>query len=256
MKTYLEKSCVIKAIAWDNESVLTSPSWARCYDLAYDNLGLNPPLADDPSRGKQYKKMLSVPIDPEINKTLRTFEPGLEESNYLQSYTSGHISAEEFWPIVCQHGFKLTPSRDNVQAIRAAQTYLLKNREGDVQDIPEIVEVLKSVSTVLAQFVLSNTNPEIYEGIKDALFLKCIPESHQLFSIFIKCRKPSAMSYQILIERAGLDPEQILFIDDKESNVVAARKYGIKGVVFNGQTETSDILIDHLGTLGIMISKE
>lgn len=249
----LKKDCEIEAIAWDNESVLTSPDWRLCYDKAYELLGMEPALKDDPARGKMYKKMLSIPIDAKINRTLVTFKSGLEQSNYLQSYSCGNICSEEFWPIVCKYGFGLNPLVENVRAIRTSQRYLLRNHEGHVQDIPEVVEILKSAAKVLPQFMLSNTNPEIYNGFKDAEFLTCIDEANQLFSIFIKCRKPAAPAYQKLIKHAEVNPEHILFIDDKESNIEAARQYGIKGILFNGQRESVDILIYRLNAFGIMV---
>lgn len=255
MKTTLTKTCEVKALVWDNESVLVAPDWKRCYDIAYEKLGIKAPLAGDPSRGKHFKKMLSVPITPDIDRQLNTFVQGPEEDNYLQSYTSSRINSEEFWPIACQYGFELEPTSENVAAICTAQTYLIKNLDGQIMDIPKVVEVLKSAAEVLPQYMLSNTNPEIYEGIKDADFLKFIPEKNRLFSIFIQCRKPSAESFESLIERAACEPQKILFIDDKDLNIEVGRNHGISGIVFNGQTEPVENLIHHLEDFGIIISE-
>jgi FMN phosphatase YigB (HAD superfamily) len=255
MKATLKNECVIKAVAWDNESVLTTPDWKVCYDIAYEKLSIAAPLAGDPSRGKQYKKMLSVPITEEINKGLGTFVEGNQEVNYLQSYTSGHINSEEFWPIACRYGFGLDVTDQNVDAIRDAQRYLLRDHTGKIRLLREVVEILLSLAEIMPEYVLSNTNPEIYEGFKNADFLKVIPEENRLFSIFIKCRKPSTESYKTLIKRAGCEPQEILFIDDKESNIEAACNSGIKGILFNGQKESEKALISHLESFGIVFSE-
>ena len=91
-------------------------------------------------------------------------------------------------------------------------------------------------------------------ALENAGFVKLIPENNQLFSIFIKCRKPSAAAYRRLIEATGCEPREILFIDDKSENIEAANHYGIKGIVFNGQKESQRDLIGHLARFGIVIS--
>jgi FMN phosphatase YigB (HAD superfamily) len=255
MKAKLKNLCTMKALAWDIESVLAAPDWNVCYDNAYERLGINAPLAGDPSRGKQYKKMLSVPITKEINKGLETFVNGNEEVNYLQSYTSSHIRSEEFWPIACRYGFGLDAIDKNVDAIRQAQKFLLRDHSGKIQILSKVVEIMLSLAEIMPQYILSNTNPEIYDGFKEADFLKVIPEENRLFSIFIKCRKPSAESYQTLIKRTGCEPKEILFIDDKESNIKKACNNGIRGILFNGQKESEKALISSLESFGIVFSE-
>jgi len=254
MKAMLKNDCKIKAVAWDNESVLTAPDWKVCYDSAYEKLGIAAPLAGEPSRGKQYKKMLSIPITKEISRGLRTFVEGNEETNYLQTYSSGHISSEEFWPISCRYGFGLDAADANVNAIRKAQRYLLRDHTGKIRILPEVVEILLSLAEILPQYILSNTNPEIYEAFRNADFLRAIPEENRLFSIFTKCRKPSAESYKTLVVRTGFEPQEILFIDDKRSNIEAAHNHGIYGILFNGQKESEKALINRFENFGIVFS--
>jgi putative hydrolase of the HAD superfamily len=51
-------------------------------------------------------------------------------------------------------------------------------------------------------------------------------------SAFVGCRKPDREIYDIVLERLGdgLEPENLLFIDDIEHNVTAARDLGWKAV--------------------------
>jgi HAD superfamily hydrolase (TIGR01509 family) len=253
MKTTLKDDCHIRAVVWDNEGVLGNPNWTLCYDIAYARLGMMPPLAGDPTRGKQYKQMLSVPITAQISANLRTFEPGDAETHYLHSYTASHISSDEFWPIVCRYGFQLEPTREHTEAIRTAQTYLLKDPNGEARVFPKVTEVLAALATVLPQYLLSNTNKEIYEGFKNAGFLQLIPEEHRFFSIFLKCRKPSAAAFEALIASTGVEPGAILFIDDQASNIEAARRCGINGILFSGEKESEQALIARLEHFGIIV---
>lgn len=49
--------------------------------------------------------------------------------------------------------------------------------------------------------------------------------------------KPDPRLFQILLDRYNLKAEECIFIDDNPDNVAAARKMGIKGIVFTGAEE-------------------
>lgn len=46
-----------------------------------------------------------------------------------------------------------------------------------------------------------------------------------------KVAKPDAKIYQIAIERSGVKPQEILFIDNRQENITAAKNLGIKVVL-------------------------
>ena len=45
-------------------------------------------------------------------------------------------------------------------------------------------------------------------------------------------RKPDRIIYEILIDRSGYKMDELLFIDDREKNVIAAREIGIETVLY------------------------
>ena len=45
--------------------------------------------------------------------------------------------------------------------------------------------------------------------------------------------KPERRIYEILVERLGVAPHEIVFLDDREENIAAARDIGIHAVVFH-----------------------
>lgn len=45
-------------------------------------------------------------------------------------------------------------------------------------------------------------------------------------------RKPDPRSYRALLQRAGVRPGEVLFVDDREANVEAARRFGMDGLRF------------------------
>ena len=53
-----------------------------------------------------------------------------------------------------------------------------------------------------------------------------------VFSCYVNLIKPDPAIYRCLLEMYGLKAEECLFIDDREDNVVAARKLGIQAERF------------------------
>jgi 2-haloacid dehalogenase len=55
--------------------------------------------------------------------------------------------------------------------------------------------------------------------------------------------KPDPRLYRVFCERYGLAPESCVFIDDSEPNIVAARKFGMHGIVFSSPDQARAELI-------------
>ena len=51
-----------------------------------------------------------------------------------------------------------------------------------------------------------------------------------------KLVKPDPRIYRVFCERYGLAPEACVFIDDSEVNVASARRFGMQGIHFAGDT--------------------
>ena len=47
----------------------------------------------------------------------------------------------------------------------------------------------------------------------------------------LKIRKPSSGIYDVLIREANVKPTQMLFVDDREKNIVKANEFGIQTVL-------------------------
>lgn len=48
----------------------------------------------------------------------------------------------------------------------------------------------------------------------------------------LKMKKPNHDIYQYALEKLGRNPEEVVFIDDRESNLVPARELGMKTILF------------------------
>jgi putative hydrolase of the HAD superfamily len=93
-------------------------------------------------------------------------------------------------------------------------------------------------------WVLSNTNAEHYAWFVTQFpvfrHFEKILGSHQLGA-----RKPSSDIYATLLDRSGLDAEEIFFIDDMAENIEAARALGIRAFQYYGnESELDQALAD------------
>ncbi|MBQ9885391.1 MAG: HAD family phosphatase [Lachnospiraceae bacterium] len=92
----------------------------------------------------------------------------------------------------------------------------------------KLIDTLKERG--LKVLVLSNYGLETYEKSKEKFeFLKHIDGG--IISCYVKCVKPEPQIYDMLIEKYKLVPQESLFFDDREENIVAAREKGINAVL-------------------------
>ena len=94
----------------------------------------------------------------------------------------------------------------------------------------------------VAMHALSNY-PPWYRLIEDELRL-----SRYLEWSFVSCdtgvRKPDPRAYTGAAERLGVPPERCLFVDDRESNVRAAREVGMGALRFEGADALEQALVE------------
>ncbi len=103
-----------------------------------------------------------------------------------------------------------------------------------ILDVPaERVNLLKKLSKKYNLFLFSNTNKIHMERLQVEFKKQHKIEFSSLFvrdfySYRINARKPDLESYQRVIEMAGINPQESLFIDDLEKNIKGAQKAGLK----------------------------
>jgi putative hydrolase of the HAD superfamily len=56
-----------------------------------------------------------------------------------------------------------------------------------------------------------------------------------------KIGKPDVRIYQILLDRYGLKAEECVFIDDRQSNIDAGEKVGIRGILFENCQQAREV---------------
>jgi len=103
-----------------------------------------------------------------------------------------------------------------------------------ILDIPASrVKVVQELSKNYNVYLFSNTNQIHIERLHRAFKAEHGIDFPSLFvkdyySHEIHERKPDLLSYQKVIELSGINPEESIFIDDLEKNIIGAQQSGLK----------------------------
>lgn len=135
---------------------------------------------------------------------------------------------EEFWLSYAKaHGIKLPPDwKDQFREI-------MKNAIAVNPKMYELVDELKEKKVHVA--LLSNIDPRLGKLIQSYGYYD--PFDPYLLSYEIGVEKPDPKAFGILIKTLNVPPGDILFIDDKQENVDAAKKAGIDAILFKSEPE-------------------
>ena len=149
----------------------------------------------------------------------------------------GKVTPEEF----CNRVRKVIQNPDSTDSQIEDAWYSM------ILDIPASrVKVVQELSKNYNVYLFSNTNKIHIERLHRAfktehgidfpsLFVK------DFYSHEIHERKPDLSSYQKVIELAGINPEESIFIDDLEKNIIGAQQSGLKTFWLKEGMEMTDI---------------
>ncbi|MCA0362743.1 MAG: HAD family phosphatase [Bacteroidetes bacterium] len=191
----------------------------------------------------------NVIINIDLEKTYQafadlTFKPVSKvkalflENEIFRKYEIGFFDEEEFRDVVRQTlGYPL-----NDDEIDEAWNALLL-------DAPvNRIKYLEELRLKIPVYLLSNTNFTHIKASKKYFRDKHgFPEffeifNHAFFSYEIKLYKPDYEIYHHLIKELKLEPHQILFLDDNQSNIDAALEVGINAIKINPPEDFMPIL--------------
>ena len=102
-----------------------------------------------------------------------------------------------------------------------------------VDPIPEMHELAKWASANYNIGLLSNIMPGFIDEMMRNGLLPSLPYSAIIHSSKVGFIKPEKQIYEIAQEKAGVPPEEILFVDDSRTNLMAAEHMGWKVLWFD-----------------------
>lgn len=135
-------------------------------------------------------------------------------------YEEGQITSEDFF-IHIRETFRL---RISFHEFKRIWSEIFTEKEG----IRDLIERVKKDFTL---FLLSNTNELHFNYIKQK-FPVVHRFDHWILSYETGVKKPRPEIYKIALDRAGVLPEEAIFIDDIQGHVTGAQDIGIHAVQF------------------------
>ncbi|MBE9509354.1 MAG: HAD family phosphatase [Bacteroidetes bacterium] len=190
-----------------------------------------------------------VLLELDVQKTFDAFgEMGLSkeimmekynrEENFFIQFEKGQISANEF------RASLRTMMGNSVsnEKIDYAWNEMLRGFKIDT------IRLLSNLSGKYPLYLLSNTNeihlPFYSEQFREksggTTFQKHFTETY--YSHIIGTRKPEPASFRYVLNDAGIEPKETLFIDDFEENCVSARETGLVAHQFKPEENLGEVL--------------
>jgi glucose-1-phosphatase len=129
-------------------------------------------------------------------------------------------------------------------------TELVVQISGQLTPIPEMIELFHKVRDQGYQvYILSNMPQEMHEELVKLHDFFRYPHG-QVYSYEVKAIKPQPQIYEALLSKYRLKGPQSIFIDDREENIFAAKKFGISGIVCQSPAQVKSELLQLLGDVG------
>jgi len=187
--------------------------YLRCFSLAGENLATRLGISEEEAR-KQY---------------------GGEE---LEAFNRGDITEEEYWSsLIARHRWNISMNELKM---------IIRGSIKEIDGVRELIERLREQGYKLG--LLSNISKE-WAGHNEGKF-----DYHRLFDVIVYSfevgiRKPDKEIYKIVLERLQVNPDECVFIDDREKNLIPARGLGMHTIRFEEEHQ----LRGRLCALGIKI---
>jgi putative hydrolase of the HAD superfamily len=150
-------------------------------------------------------------------------------------YDQGVITAAQYWRDFAKRaGAPVTDSL--IEQLRTLDTEMWSSTN------PEMLQWVASLDHAgLTTALLSNMQHDMAAyARKNFPWLKHF--DHQILSCELQLIKPDPAIFHKSIERLGANPEEILFIDDRQPNIDSARSTGIAAIRFESAKQLRDEL--------------
>lgn len=190
-----------------------------------------------------------VLLDLDVQKTFDAFgEMGLSkeiimeryncEDNFFLQFEKGRISADEFRASLRE----MIGNSVSNKEIDHAWNAMLRGFKKDT------IRLLTNLSGKHPLYLLSNTNeihlPFYSEQFRETSGGTMMQEYFEqtYYSHIIGTRKPEPESFRYVLNDAGIEAEETLFIDDFEENCISARETGLVAHQFIPEEDLKDVL--------------
>jgi len=181
------------------------------------------------------------------NRSEEEMEALWKEHGIWQQYETGLVDDESFRAAV-----RSLVRTESDEPDRWADDVIDTAWNSVLLDLPiERIERIKSLKGKYRLFLLSNTNPIHIREVDARLAELGQPSLESIFeqvfySHIVRMLKPNPDIYGYVLEQAGLEPAETLFLDDNLVNIQAAAGLGIRAV----HVVPPKTILDYLDEIG------
>jgi putative hydrolase of the HAD superfamily len=177
-----------------------------------------------------YGMVLSSAADPEAHHELiRIFGAPAEDFEreywaFRHAYDSGEFDGAGYWQR-CAKAAGVTLTDEQIQQLIANDIHMWSRLNQNMVDWA--VTISKSG---FKTGILSNIPFEIADVFKELDWVKGF--THNTWSCYLRTAKPDPAIYHHVVDALGVRPEEALFLDDRQENVLSAEAVGLHGIIF------------------------
>lgn len=156
---------------------------------------------------------------------------------YVPLMGTGKMTEKEVW-LELRREF-------GIREVSEAERLFTRSFIRTLQKMPgmyELVNELKGRGTKV--LLLTNVTPIYAEILEQKGHYD--PFDFKVLSYEVGSWKPDIKIYQHALNKLGVKPNEAVFIDDQEKNIVAAQNLGIHGIIFRNTEQVKKELIDLL----------
>jgi putative hydrolase of the HAD superfamily len=189
-----------------------------------------------------YGMVLSGPADPQAHREMVTiFAAPTEEFEreywaHRHAYDAGEFHGRRYW-LLCAEGAGVTLSDTQIARLIAEDI-----RMWSVHN-PVMVDWAIAISrSGLKTGILSNIPTDISAVFKHQSWVQNF--THNTWSGEIRLAKPDPAIYHHVLDKLQVNPEEALFLDDRQENVLSAEAVGLHGIIFRNPQQLQKELQD------------
>jgi epoxide hydrolase-like predicted phosphatase len=152
----------------------------------------------------------------------------------------GAIDEKQYW----EEFIKRTRIKEPIPEESILAREYIKNFTGTSPEVLQIIKKLKANGIRLAcltDTIKPHTEFNLTHGIYDEFEVK-------IFSHEVRMKKPDPNIYKLALEQLGFKAEGTFFVDDRETNIKAAKDVGITPILFQNPQQLEKELLN-LGVL-------
>lgn len=180
---------------------------------------------------KQFVKDISdkYNLEPELVKEVMDGDIGSQ-------YREAKITRDEFWELALEK-LNIPESIDALEEQWISEYELIQGTEDIILELANKYKVYYLSDNVRERVNKINDKYNFLQWFEDGIF------SHE-----VGVRKPRPEIYKKALEKAQVEPNEAVFIDDKESALEPAKEMGITSILF----ETPEKLRDELVRINVL----